>query len=43
MGRNYNVIAFISKYLTRLKEGSFTDVIKIETIFIKITFQDLKL
>ena len=41
MDRNYDVITFISKYLSkRLRVAVFADIIKIVTMFIKALFKD---
>ena len=44
MGRNYEVITFISKYIyfKKARAASFDDIIKIAIIFIKTTFEDSK-
>ena len=42
MDRNYDVIAFISKYLRMPRTANFADSIKIVIILVKITFKDSK-
>ena len=45
MGRNYDVITFISKYLflRRPRVAIFADIIKIVTMFVKTIHKDSKM
>ena len=45
MDRNYDVITFISEFLSKRRPivANFVEIIKIETIFIKRTFKNSKM
>ena len=44
MGRNYDITTFNGKYifLRKYRVANFADIIKIATMLIKTTFEDLK-
>ena len=43
MDRNYDVITFVSEFLSKRRPGIANfEIIKVETMFIKTTFKDSK-